>query len=104
MGGSEGVEMLHHRFAVTHDALCALLGRPDLWATAAGTAWRLRARGWWRRWPPLPVPDPRYRRFRAETMFGGDGSERLGRPELLEYLGWCREQHRGRWRSQRAGR
>ena len=30
----------------------------------------LAAPGWWRRWPPLPVPDRRYLRFRLQTAYG----------------------------------
>ena len=66
----------------------ALLRRPDLWPAAA----RLVPPGWWRRWPPLPVPPPGYRRFRTETMYGPGG--RLEPADLIQYLEWCRAMRR----------
>lgn len=70
----------------------AVAGRPGLWATGARQALRLAPAGWWRRWPPVPRPDPDYLRFRLET-FSGD-PERPPEPgEVVSYLAWCR-----RWR------
>ena len=45
--------------------------------------------GWWRRWPPLPRPDPAYLRFRMQTAYG-DPSAMPSARELVEYLEWCR--------------
>lgn len=67
--------------------------RPDLWPTAARQVFRLAPPGWWRRWPPLPVPDPGYLRFRMETAYGDAGHD----PEpddVVAYLAWCRQGHR----------
>jgi hypothetical protein len=50
-------------------AALALLARPTLWPTAA----RLAPPGWWRRWPPRPLPPAEYVRFRTQTMYGDDG-------------------------------
>ena len=69
-------------------AALALLKRPDLWPAAL----RLVPPGWWRRWPPLPLPPEGYRRFRTETMYGADG--RLEPDDLVLYLQWCRAMHR----------
>ena len=66
----------------------AVLRRPDLWPAAL----RLVPPGWWRRWPPLPVPPRGYRRFRTETMYGADGW--LEPDDLVLYLEWCRAMHR----------
>jgi hypothetical protein len=74
-------------------ALAALLARPRLWPTAARQAVLLAPRGWWRRPPYLPLPDPDYLAFRMETMYG----DRSHPPEpgaVLTYLEWCREHRR----------
>jgi hypothetical protein len=65
-------------------ALVALAVRPRLWSAAA----RLVPPGWWRRWPPRPLPPPDYLRFRAQTMYGDDG--RFDPADLVTYLEWCR--------------
>ncbi len=71
-------------------AVLAVLRRPDLWWTAVRTLLRLAPRGWWRRAPHLPRPDPAYMRFRAVTAYGGDGSGRARSEDLVTYLEWCR--------------
>lgn len=71
--------------------------RPELWTTALRQLVRLAPTGWWRRWPPLPRPDPAYLRFRLQTAYGGEGRD----PEpadVVTYLAWCRREHRRRWR------
>jgi len=69
-----------------------LLRRPGLWATAVVQVFRLARPGWWRRPPFLPVPDPTYLRFRLETQYGGEGTERDPDPaDLLAFLHWARE-------------
>jgi hypothetical protein len=75
-------------------AASTLLRRPDLWPTLARTAGRLVPPGWWRRWPPLPLPDRRYLAFRMETAYGrGDAQPRA--EDLVAYLEWCRRQRVG---------
>lgn len=70
-------------------AFLAVLRRPDLWATATVQLFRLASPGWWRRWPPVPMPDPGYLRFRLQTQYGD--AEREPEPaDLLTYLHWCR--------------
>lgn len=66
-------------------AAFALLRRPGLWRVAA----KMVPPGWWRRWPPLPVPPAEYVRFRAETMYGPAGGPLEG-ADLVAYLEWCR--------------
>lgn len=71
----------------------AVAVRPGLWATAAVVAGQLAASGWWRRWPPLPRPDPAWMDFRLRTQYG----EAPAGPEprdVVAYLRWRR-----RWRA-----
>jgi hypothetical protein len=71
-------------------AALALAPHPGLWPTAVTQLLRLAAPGWWRRWPPVPLPPPGYLRFRLETYAGGEG--RPPTPEeLVSYLRWCRD-------------
>ena len=63
----------------------AVVRRPWLW----GVALRLAPRGWWRRSPHLPVPDPAYLRFRMVTMYG-DATHAPETDDLVTYLEWCR--------------
>ena len=69
-------------------ATAAVLRRPGLWPTALVQARRLVPRGWWRRRPYLPVPDPGYLRFRLETQYGSDHTPRPA--DVVTYLEWCR--------------
>jgi len=76
------------RSVVPAFVVATLVRRPDLWPSAL----RLVPPGWWRRWPPLPVPTADYALFRTETMYGTDG--RLGSDDLIAYLEWCRSMRR----------
>lgn len=67
----------------------ALAARPALWPTAARQALVLAARGWWRRPPFLPLPDPAYVRFRLQTAYG-DARREPSAEDLVTYLRWCR--------------
>jgi hypothetical protein len=70
----------------------ALARRPDLWPTALRELFVLARPGWWRRWPPVPSPDPAYLRFRLHTAYG-DGPTTLSEAapdDLVTYLEWCR--------------
>jgi len=69
--------------------VAAVAARPRLWPTAVTSARRLVPRGWWRRWPPLPVPDREYLRFRARTAYG-DPDHSLDPDDVLAWLDWCR--------------
>lgn len=68
--------------------------RPELWPVALVVAWHLTPRHWWRRWPPLPVPDAAYWRFRMTTAYGGDGDARVDPADVIEFLYWCRARSR----------
>ena len=71
-------------------ALLAVLARPVLWSEAVSAARRMAPTGWWRSWPPLPVPPDAYLRFRQQTHAGGDGSGALAAHDLVVFLKWCR--------------
>ncbi len=70
----------------------AVAARPWLWPVAAAQVFRLARRGWWRRPPFLPLPDPEYLRFRIQTAYGGSAPEldRVEVDDVLTYLRWCR--------------
>ena len=70
-------------------ACLALLRRPDLLAVAVRQGASLARRGWWRRPPFLPVPEPGYLAFRLQTMYG-DPERPLDPDDLVVYLSWCR--------------
>lgn len=78
-------------------SLLPLVVRPHLWRVALATSLRLAPPGWWRRWPPVPLPDPGYLRFRMVTNYGGDGGGEPDPGDLVSYLEWCRRagRHRG---------
>lgn len=69
----------------------ALALHPRLWPTAVRAALELAPRGWWRRAPFLPLPDPDWLHFRLVTAYGGDGDQPMGAEELLTWLEWKRE-------------
>jgi hypothetical protein len=69
-------------------AVLAVARRPSLWATALAQVFRLAGRGWWRRLPFLPLPDPDYLRFRLMTAYGID--EAPDPDDLVTWLRWCR--------------
>jgi hypothetical protein len=72
-------------------ALVAAVGvRPWLWLTGLAVVFRMARPGWWRRWPPVPRPDPSYWRFRMETAYGGEGDRHPPIADALAYLRWCR--------------
>ena len=70
-------------------AALALAVRPRLWPTAARQLVRLAPSRWWRRWPPLPVPEPGYLRFRMQTAYG-DAHRAPAPADVVAYLDWCR--------------
>ena len=66
----------------------AVLRRPWLWGVALRQLLVLAVPGWWRRWPPVPRPDPAYLRFRLQTAYGDDRPPAPG--DVVTYLHWCR--------------
>lgn len=74
-------------------ALAALAVRPRLWPVTLTQIARLARRGWWRHWPPLPLPDPDYLRFRLQTAYG-DPDHPPAPADVVDYLQWCRRVRR----------
>jgi hypothetical protein len=74
----------------------ALVGRPWLWPAAVAEMARMARPGWWRRWPPLPVPDEKLWRFRMETAYGGSGEAVPEGADVVSFVSWCSTM--GRWR------
>jgi len=56
------------RLALT--LVVAGLRRPATGAALLRVAWRFRRRGWWRRFPFLPLPAGDYLRWRMHTAYG----------------------------------
>jgi hypothetical protein len=69
--------------------ILVVAGRPDLWVTAVRQVGVLVPSKWWERWPPLPLPDRAYLRFRLQTAYGADGF-RVPASDVIGYLEWCR--------------
>ena len=67
----------------------AVARRPDLWPTALVQARRLAPPGWWRRWPPLPLPDRAWLQFRMRTAYG-DPRHVPPPDDVVAWLSWCR--------------
>jgi hypothetical protein len=79
---------------LTPSAIGAVAIRPWLWGAAVGALFSLAKRGWWRRWPFLPLPDPAVIEWRVTTAYGRPDMT-LADDDLLSYLRW-RRQVRGR--------
>ncbi|HZU80772.1 MAG TPA: hypothetical protein VE991_12720 [Acidimicrobiales bacterium] len=86
------------RPAAVRPMVGAVVTRPGLWVVAVVEALRLARPGWWRRWPPVPLPDPELWRFRMETAYGGDGDAVPTPEDVRTFLHWCREMHHWRKR------
>lgn len=52
------------------------------------TAWRFRARDWYRRVPFLPIPPADYIEWRLHTAYGDTGATPTG-VELARYVRWA---------------
>ncbi len=72
-------------------SLGALVRRVDLWPVAVRVGIDLAPRRWWRRFPPLPLPDRSWMAFRMATAYGGNSPRRVSAQELVDYLEWCRD-------------
>ena len=55
---------------VTLELSLRSLRRPPLAVDLLRVAWRFRARGWYRRFPFLPLPPRDYVRWRMHTAYG----------------------------------
>jgi hypothetical protein len=71
-------------------AAAVLLAHPGLAPSGIAAVLRLARRGWWHRWPPVPLPGDRYWEFRVLTAFGGRGETPLRPSDVRAYLRWCR--------------
>jgi hypothetical protein len=74
-------------------ALAALLTRPSAWWGLLRLA-RLARRGWWRRPPFLPRPDPALWVWRSQVVYGRV-DHLPAREELAGYVDWLGRF--GRW-------
>lgn len=54
--------------------LARTLRDPRLATSLARVAWRFRARGWWRRFPFLPLPEREYLKWRMYTAYGDENA------------------------------
>ncbi|MDJ0790699.1 MAG: hypothetical protein QNJ71_02280 [Acidimicrobiia bacterium] len=64
--------------------------RPWLWPSAIGALFAFARRGWWRRWPFLPSPDPSLIEWRVTTAYGR-ADMTLADDDLVSYLRWRRQ-------------
>ncbi len=82
----------HHSSMLTIEAVIAVLRRPSLWFVALLSLGRLARVGWWRRWPPIPAPDPAYLAWRTQTAYGHVGEPDAYRraEDLISFLEYCR--------------
>lgn len=68
--------------------------RPVLGIEAVRFAFAAARRGWVRRPPFVPVPDPAYLQWRITTAYGDDGEPTL--EDMAEFLAWRRRLRRSR--------
>lgn len=85
---SRGNRSRGNRSRGIRDVAAAVLLRPGLWPAAIATMFRLAQPGWWRTWPPLPVPSEGLWRLRMLTAYGGDGSAEPDAADVRSYLDW----------------
>ena len=67
----------------------SFLRRPALLIEGVRAAVSTASRGWWRRPPFVPIPDPTYFAWRRETAYG-DPSVATDPMDLVHYLEWRR--------------
>ena len=84
------------RWIFDRKAVVAVVRRPDLWLTAVRQLGRLAPPGWWRRWPPVPRPDPEWMAFRLKTAYG-DAAHGPEPHDVVAWLEWCRDLERLRY-------
>jgi hypothetical protein len=73
-----------------------VLRRPTLLPALLALGWSVRAVGWYRRFPFLPLPPSGYLRWRMETAYGNADATPPGL-ETERFLAWS-------WRMRRGGR
>jgi len=69
--------------------------RPGQLPVVIRAGWRLRARGWWRRAPFLPLPDRSYWNFRMMTATGSTNGP-MSADDIIHAAQWSRRQRVGR--------
>jgi hypothetical protein len=74
-------------------AVVAVARRPALWPIALVETLAMAPRNWWRHWPPVPVPSPRWLAFRMETAYG-DVAARPLPADVVAWLVWCKVSRR----------
>lgn len=70
--------------------LATVVRRPRRVVDLVSAAWAFRARGWYRRFPFLPLPPRDYLRWRMETAYG-DPDAFPPADDLARYLRWARK-------------
>jgi len=73
---------------VTLELLLRALRRPALTVDLMRVAWRFRARGWYRRFPFLPLPARDYVRWRMHTAYGDHDAVPTA-AEIERYARWA---------------
>lgn len=66
------------------------LVRPRLAIDLIRLTWSFRARGWWRRFPFLPLPPREYMRWRMFTAYGDEGAIPPA-DDVVNFARWRRE-------------
>jgi hypothetical protein len=74
-------------------AALAVLRHPGLWVIGVTQLVVLSPPGWWRRFPPVPRPDPAYFRWRLQTQYG-DPDHVPVPADVVAYLKWCKGERR----------
>lgn len=69
----------------------ATLRRPSLAVDLLRVAWRFRARGWYGRFPFLPLPSRPYMRWRMVTAYGDAGIVPPAE-DIIRYARWVAKQ------------
>jgi hypothetical protein len=61
---------------------------PSTAVALLGVAWRFRRRGWFRRFPFVPIPDREYVRWRMLTAYG-DSNAVPPAADVVRYARWA---------------
>ncbi|HVT38138.1 MAG TPA: hypothetical protein VHE78_03780 [Gemmatimonadaceae bacterium] len=69
------------------------LAHPSITPDLVVIAWRFRERGWFRRFPFLPLPAPEYIRWRMHTAYG-DPHTVPPVDDVVRYARWARRVNR----------
>lgn len=81
--------MRHQSWLRLSLALAARGARSPSTASAlAAVAWRFRRRGWYRRFPFMPIPDREYVRWRMLTAYG-DADAIPPSADVVRYARWA---------------